>query len=110
MDTILSVDAYNDFPCGTPTNPNGEQRYCCRQCPSSKKDLALQPRWASNPKLMLHLTDDEKREVLARAMALGPLQVDIRVAIPPPVPNAAVDVGSRDSGPVFGNNNQIPIS
>ena len=94
MDLILSVEAYNDSPCGTPTNPSGEQRYCCRQCPSSKVDLNLRPEWASNPKLMALLTDSERRQVLAKAIALGPLYVDIQVAIPAPALNAVTPTSS----------------
>lgn len=88
MDMILGIDAYNDFPCGTPTNPNGEQRYCCRQCPATKSDLVLRAEWASNPRLMSYLTDQERQQVLAMAVAAGPLHVDIRVEIPSPAPNA----------------------
>lgn len=88
MDLILKADEYNDFHCGTPSNPHGEQRYCCRQCPTKKGDITPRPEWASNPKLMAFLTEEERREVLAQAIALGPLHVDIRVAIPSPAPNA----------------------
>jgi hypothetical protein len=88
MDMVLSVDAYNDFPCGTPTNPDGEQRYCCRHCPSKDQEFTPKAVWASNPRLMSHLTEDERHQVLAQAIAAGPLVIDIQVSVPDPAPNS----------------------
>lgn len=91
MDLVLGVQSYLDSPCGTPTNPDGEQRYCCRKCPSVGKPLNLQARWASNPTLMRQLTIEEQTEVLRKAVEAGPLFVDIRTALPAPVANAVTN-------------------
>ena len=88
MDLILGVQSYFDHVCGTPTAPHGEQRYCCRQCPSIGQPLQVHARWASNPQLMGHLTPEEQATVLRLAVAAGPLQVDIRTSLPAPVDNA----------------------
>ena len=88
MDLILTSEEYMDFPCGTPTLPRGEPRYCCRQCPSIQHALTLKAAWASNPTLLSFLTDAERHEVLMRAAALGPLVVNIMATVPPAVPNA----------------------
>jgi len=88
MDLVLDTKSYNDHYCGTPTEPDGEQRYCCRNCPSKSELLKVRPSWASSPRLMRHLTEDERRQVLAEAVALGPLVVDIQVALPAPPLNA----------------------
>lgn len=71
MDMLLTSEQYNDFPCGTPTNPTGEQRYCCRQCPSSGKPLELKAVWAGNIKLMSYLTPEEAGQVFALAAQVG---------------------------------------
>jgi hypothetical protein len=89
MDRLLTVEEYNDAPCGTPTNPSGEQRYCCRRCPSKGQALELPARWASNPALMAHLTDDERAAVFAKAVAAGPTAVDIVMVAPDPAPAGA---------------------
>lgn len=88
MDRVLSSTEFNDAQCGVPTNPRGEPRYCCRQCPAHGKPLAIHGRWASNPVLMNHLTEDERREVMNLAMASGPMEVDIVTSVPAPAANA----------------------
>lgn len=91
MDRILQIDDYNDFPCGTPTNPRGEQRFCCRQCPSHGQPLAVKAVWAGNPTLLGYLSDEEQARVIALAVAEGPDRVDIVTEIPPPAePGAQV--------------------
>ena len=91
MDLILSSEQYHDFPCGTPTSPTGEPRYCCRQCPSLGKPLDVKASWASNPVLMSFLTDEERGKVYALAVSAGPTVVDIVGAVPPPAKNAEPD-------------------
>jgi hypothetical protein len=86
MDRVLHSDDYHDAPCGTPTNPRGERRYCCGKCPEQSKPLRLQAAWASNPVLMSHLREDEYAQVFALALAAGPKHVDIQTAVPAPAP------------------------
>lgn len=88
MDLILDIEEYNDFPCGTPTNPRGEPRFCCRACPSRTLPLHTKAVWAGNPVLMAYLTPEEQAAVLRDAIAAGPDRVDIRTDVPAPAPNA----------------------
>lgn len=94
MDLKLQSDEFFDFPCGTPTNPEGESRYCCRQCPEMGKPLRLKAVWASNPALMAFLSDAEQGSVYAMAAAAGPDHVDIVTAPPAPAQNAAPESSS----------------
>lgn len=87
MDRLLAIDDYNDFPCGTPTNPRGEQRYCCRQCPAHGQPLAVKAVWAGNPTLLGYLSDDERAQVIALAVAAGPDRVDIVTVTPTAAPS-----------------------
>jgi hypothetical protein len=89
MDLKLQSDEFFDNPCGTPTNPEGEQRYCCRQCPEMGKPLRLKAVYASNPQLMAYLSKTEQDAIYAMAVKAGPDNVDIVVAAPAPVENAA---------------------
>lgn len=89
MDLILSSDEYHDFPCGTPTSPRGEPRYCCRRCPSIGRPIEVKAVWGSNPVLMNFLSQDEQTRVIALAIQAGPTAVDIVGHVPAPVANAA---------------------
>lgn len=90
MDRLLSSTVFNDFTCGSPTNPTGESRYCCRQCPSIHAPFQVKPEWAANPKLMSYLSEDERREVLQQALLLGSQKIDIQTSIPLPLKNTNI--------------------
>jgi hypothetical protein len=93
MDLVLSIDEYHDAPCGTPTSPRGEPRFCCRQCPARTQPLAVKAVWASNPVLLGFLTADERAQVIALAISAGPLHVDIVGGVPLPAANAEPERG-----------------
>ena len=71
MDRLLSTEAYNDAACGTPTNPTGEERYCCRSCPAKGQSPPLKAEWVGNVLLMSYLSDAERARVYELAIAAG---------------------------------------
>jgi hypothetical protein len=91
MDMKLHADEYMDFPCGSPTMPEGERRFCCGKCPSMGKPLTIKAVFASNPTLMSFLSEDEQREAITLAIAAGPDRIDIRSSVPDPAPNSVPD-------------------
>jgi hypothetical protein len=64
MDKKLHVDEYNDFPCGTPTNPHGERRYCCAHCPTQGQPIVVKEEWSDNPLLWRALSVDDHVKVM----------------------------------------------
>jgi hypothetical protein len=71
MDKVLDTRAFNDALCGTPTNPDGEQRYCCRKCEEHGRPLRLQANWAANPRVVMHLSKEESAQCFALADGAG---------------------------------------
>jgi hypothetical protein len=77
MDLKLTSEEFLAPECGTPTKPDGERRHCCAKCPEQGQPLRLRPQFASNPSMMLFLTEEQQREVMIEAIRLGPLHVNI---------------------------------
>jgi hypothetical protein len=64
MDKKLQTDEYNDAPCGTPTNPHGERRFCCAQCPTQGQPIIPREEWHDNPLLWMQLPEAAHLEVM----------------------------------------------
>lgn len=55
LDLKLSSSDYLDHDCGSPSNPDGERRFCCKHCPAQGAPLLPKMEWAGNPALLQHL-------------------------------------------------------
>ena len=71
LDLKLASSEYLDFVCGSPSNPDGERRYCCKRCPAQGTPLTPKMEWAGSPLLLSHLPPDVAAACLQLAADAG---------------------------------------
>lgn len=82
MDKVLKSDEVNSRKCGVPTNPRGERRYCCLDCPTQGKTIEdlVEPEWVQNPFLSRFVHPEVAGRYLANTLDVG---IDPRVHLTP---------------------------